>query len=60
MKIGLLKVRSFYVRSNGIGLKTLGLLKLGLLGGHHRIHSIVKIVNEIRVDYKIMKQNNYS
>jgi hypothetical protein len=31
MKIGLLKVRSFYVRSNGIGL-----LKLGLLGGHRR------------------------
>jgi hypothetical protein len=26
----------------------------------YRIHSIGKIVNEIRVDYKIMEQNNYS
>ncbi len=41
MKIGLLKIRSFYVRSNGIGLITLGLLKLGLLGGH-RLKRLIK------------------
>jgi hypothetical protein len=30
--------RSFYVRSNGIGLMILGLLKLGLLGGHQEFY----------------------
>ncbi len=30
MGIGLLKIRSFYFRSNKIGLLTLGLLKFGL------------------------------
>jgi hypothetical protein len=40
MKIGLLKVRSFYVRSNGIGLLTLGQIKLGLLGGHRLAYAV--------------------